>query len=758
MSDRLSLLLLAAERGDIQDIRRLIEQDGVDPCTGSEDSFRPNVLHLSCLKNPLRVVKYLIETVNCDPVCVDEAGCTPLHYACHGGHMPVVKYLIETVHCDPMCVDSSGWTPLHAACSGGYVLVAEYLIVTAHCDPMCVDRSGCTPLHAACSGGHVWAAAHLIEAAQCDPMCVTKYGMTPFHYACAHGHIRVVKYLIESARCDPFCILASTNTYGYIHTPLHCACNRGHMNVVKYLIETVHCDPMCLDVYGWTPLYCACDSGHIGVVKHLIETVHCDPVCVDKNKLTLLHRACYRGHAEVVKYLIETAHCDPMCVDGYGRTPLCCTSHIVVVKYLIETTHCDPMWVGKYGLTLLHHACDNGYMEVVKYLIKTANCNPMHVDGHGWTPLHHACDHGRMDVVKYLLVECCVNPNCKDINGKTPLDLALKKPTIAKELVKAGANSTIQPTETPVKVFIVGNPSAGKSSLTKALQKETSALGAALAFITGPRLVSDVEQNTAGIVPCQFTSTKFGSVTFYDFAGQQEYYASHAALLQNSITSSIPLFIIVVNLCDSEEDIEQKLVYWISFLANQCTSVTTKPHVIIVGSHSDVVWSRGEDPRAKVNMEFLQTAHVSNSFHISKFIPMDCRQFNSYDIINLAESMKESCASLRTQAYITYHLYHLFTFLIEKFQGNSAVSFQQVLSLPSKEIPIAMENPEYLHSSCKRLHDSGHIVYHGSLVLLPGATQVGLLLLLVLICYFIQAWYLELLSKIILRVASSFQS
>ena len=274
--------------------------------------------------------------------------------------------------------------------------------------------------------------------------------------------------------------------------------------------------------------------------------------------------------------------------------------------------------------------------------------------------------------------------------------------------------STTDPPQPPVKVFIVGNLSAGKSSLTKALQAETSALGTALASITGPRLVSDVEQKTAGIVPCQFTSRKFGNVILYDFAGQQEYYASHTALLQSSISSSAPLFIIVVDLRDSEEDIKQKLVYWISFLANQCTSVTTKPHVIIVGSHKDVVRSRGEDPRAKVNMEFLQAAHMSSGFHISKFIPMDCRQSNSRGISKLANAMRESCNDLRKQLDITHHLHHLFTFLLDRFRGVSAVSFKDVLSISStspEEAPASTENPEYLHIGCSKLHETGRIMY-----------------------------------------------
>ena len=431
--------------------------------------------------------------------------------------------------------------------------------------------------------------------------------------------------------------------------------------------------------------------------------------------------AARKGNLQEVRRLVEEEGVDPkQRVRGtFGETPLLWSAnsgHLQVMQYLIEEQHCDPRRVDEDGRTPLHYSAGGGHLDVVRYLTEKKHCDPKCVDiKNGWTPLHWASEWGRSKVVKYLLVVHHCDPNCKDKDGRTPLDPLPVHDPVAIELIKAGGKSTTKPPQPPVKIFVVGNPSAGKSSLTKALQTETSPLGAALAPIIGRQLVSDVEQKTAGIVPHQFTSKKYGHVTFYDFAGQQEYYASHAALLQNSIFSSAPLFIIVVNLCDSEEDIKQKLVYWISFLANQCTSVTTKPHVIIVGSHRDVVRSRGEDPRAKVNMKFLQEALVSSGFHISKFIPMDCRQSNSHGISKLADAMKESCVDLRKQFDATHHLQHLFTFLLDRFSGVSAVNFKDVLNVSSKspeeEAPASTENPEYLDIGCSELHEAGHIMY-----------------------------------------------
>ena len=447
-----------------------------------------------------------------------------------------------------------------------------------------------------------------------------------------------------------------------------------------------------------------------------------------------LRSTTWEGNLQEVRRLVEEEGVDPKRGVGvHGRTPLhssALNGHLQVMRYLIEEQHCDPKCVDEDGRTPLHRSALGGHLQVVRYLIEEQHCDPKCVDEIGWTPLHYASECGCVEVVKYLLVVHHCDPNCKTKGGRTPLDLAVVHPAVTRELIKAGAKSTSKPPRPPVKIFIVGNPSAGKSSLTKALQTETSALGAALASITGPRLVSDVEQKTAGIVPCQFTSRKYGHVTFYDFAGQQEYYASHAALLQNSISSSAPLFIIVVNLCDSEEDIKQKLVYWISFLANQCTSVTTKPHVIIVGSHKDVVRSRGEDPRAKVNMEFLQAAHVSSGFRISKFIPMDCRQPNSRGIAKLADAMKESCDDLRKQFAVAYHLHQLFTFLLKNFHDVSTVKFYQVLeniqaSAKRNATLLAFSQADDLNSDLCELNDRGNILYLKGWIILDQAALLS---------------------------------
>ena len=753
MSDH---LLDAAWEGNLREVRRLIEEKGEDP--NKRGSLGRTALEasveVSCARYHLNVVKYLIEEQHCDPSHFLNFH-TPLHYACgrdyyylrsssrssssSSSSLDVVKYLIETCHCDPMRVDGDGRTPLYYAVTKGKLDVVKYLIETCHCDPMCVDEYGQTPLHYAVTECKLDVVKYLIETCHCDQM--DKYGQTPLYYAVTEDKLDVVKYLIETCHCDPMCVDKDGRT------PLHYAVTKDKLDVVKYLIETCHCDPMCVDKDGWTPLYYAVAEDKPDVVKYLIETCHCDPNCVDKyghsqlyytvtkSKLDVLKYFIETFHSDrpcvdkdgwnplyytiiinrddLVKYLIETCHCDPMCVDKNGWTPF----HVAVsnrcwnvVKYLIDTCQCDPMCVDKNGHNSLYYAFRAGRWNMVEYLIENCHCDPMCVDKYGQTPLHWAVRSANRDIVEYLM-KCECNPNCKDKDGNTPLDLDVNNTegnSCARILLDAGAKLTAKPPPPPVKIFVVGNPSVGKSSLTKALQTETSTLGAALAFITGSRLVRDVEQKTAGIVPYQFTSKSYGEVTFFDFAGQQEYYASHAALLKNSISSATPLFIIVSDLRDSREDIEQKLAFWMTFLANQCTSITTKPHVIIVGSHNDVVKFRGE---YKVSIDSLE---VSKGFQISEFIAMDCRKCNSSGMDKLRTSLRCICVTVREQLRGLTRLHYLYVFLLGRFRGVSAVTCEEVQRLASSEsleIPLRQNNSDYLYKSCEELDKAGYIIF-----------------------------------------------
>ena len=87
--------------------------------------------------------------------------------------------------------------------------------------------------------------------------------------------------------------------------------------------------------------------------------------------------------------------------------------------------------------------------------------------------------------MSYLLKEANCNVNCTTNAGETPITLVDSyHPDIIKELIRFGANAkdvysklpeqySKQPTESATKVFILGYPGAGKTTLTAALKVES---------------------------------------------------------------------------------------------------------------------------------------------------------------------------------------------------------------------------------------------------------------------------------------------
>ena len=335
--------------------------------------------------------------------------------------------------------------------------------------------------------------------------------------------------------------------------------------------------------------------------------------------------------------------------------------------------------------------------------------------------------------VKLLLEETKIDPNSKNDAGQTPLDLA-HAATAIRELIGHGANphdvykryskvlgqqSSQQPLQSPVKLFMVGNPSAGKSTLTKALKSETTRF---VRFVTRSKPVSGVDEKTAGIVPHEFESKTYGLVTLYDFGGQREFYGSHAALLQNAIQTSTPIFLLVVNLSESDEVIKRNIRYWLSFLENQCTSVSSKPHVIVIGSHADILKSSGEDPKLKASIiTSLLTAPQRSSLEFAGFVDLDCQYADSAGMRELHRVLKSSCDGLRKQQKVNFIAHCFLVYLLDKFRDATAVTLKEIEStLPRYYYTYNTESSnitaflprtmEALEDACDQLNDSGHLL------------------------------------------------
>ena len=761
-------------------VKELIER-GADPNVVDSDGNTP--LHCSCSQGNLMSVTYLLNgtTYLCDTNCKNNAGLTPLkvtpsncydlasklikyianydvnidggtalHIACREGMVDVVKNNMEQFSQDLNSKNKAGLTPIQVVPPIFASIIWE--LIEQGANPNVVNIvDGDTPLHKACFEEKLQYVEYLLKIAKCDPDIKNRAGLTPLQVTASWNTSIIVALIAHGANPNV------VDRYG--DTPLHKACRDESVDTVKSLLGIVNCDPNVKNNVGKTPIQLTM-LWNKNIIKELLQH-GANPNAADNYGNTQLHNACHAGRLDSVKCFLSVLNCDPNIKNSAGLTPLQVTSpeHFKIIRKLVQHG-ANPKVIDNEGNTLLHCACSHGKLNCVQVLLETAKCdpnirnsagltplrvtdtkcigiiqaliehsaNPNVADSDGNTLLHNACCDGRVETVKYLLEEAKCNPATKNKAGLTPLQITPPDfIDIIRELVKHGANPQDvykslgrylkSPLQCPIKVFVVGDSGVGKSTLTAALQKESTFF--ARTFMPA-RKVTDVDQKTAGVIPYEFESKEYGYATIYDFAGQREFYGSHAALMENAIQHSPPIILLVVDLSKSEEKINQTILYWFTFLENQCTSVSSEPHIMIVGSHADVLKINGEDLEAKTRAIKSRIPH--SSFVFVRFITMDCQYSDSPGISELRQCLKTSCNALRTNVTINFNSHCFYVYLLDTFKGIAAVTVKEIQhrtkitqatsSLhPDSVMSFIPSSLHALYQICKELNDRGHMLF-----------------------------------------------
>ena len=418
------------------------------------------------------------------------------------------------------------------------------------------------PIHVAALSGKEEVVLTLINEFGCDSTVKGQYDMSLFHNACFGGSVSLVKILVHDFKAD---ITARDDNK---NMPIIVAALNGRDEVVLTLIKEFGCDPTVKGQYGRSLLHQACNSGNVSLVKTLIRDFKADITARDDDKDMPIHVAVFSGKEEVVLTLI----------NEFG---------------------CDPTVKGRYDRSVLHYACISGNISLVKTLKRTTNAiSPLVVDDIGNIPLHTCASRDHSECVRAML-EMNSPVLVQNKSGESPLDVARGYSKLVLEnhiarnrdkihryykVIQQNAKKKYTGKEHLTRLFVIGNSGSGKSSFIETLKRE--------GFFDQFRKISEsyVPPHTAGIVPHTHNSKHYGRVVFFDFAGETEYYSSHAAILENIATSQKGdnIFVLVVNLKESSNSVSHILHYWFSFIQHLKFDVK-RFSLVIIGSHLDVV-------------------------------------------------------------------------------------------------------------------------------------------------------------------------
>ena len=198
------------------------------------------------------------------------------------------------------------------------------------------------------------------------------------------------------------------------------------------------------------------------------------------------------------------------------------------------------------------------------------------------------------------------------------------------------------------KLILVGDSKVGKTTFAKQFLSSS-----------GTKSVADLYQSTAGIIPHRIQNTSERPwireklhFVMYDFSGQQEYYSSHAAVLEQMMQKSRATFLCMVDLTKSKEEIGQSLNNWLSFIDNACSSTAEGSCLAIIGSHADQMLS------SKANEKLLKVLEVTGAKrvrqqYIGHFI-VNCRYPDSVSRHHFNDVLESIVASQPTIIYNTY--------------------------------------------------------------------------------------------------------
>ncbi|XP_053572266.1 ankyrin-3 [Bombina bombina] len=314
----------------------------------------------------------------------------------------------------------------------------------------------------------------------------------------------------------------------YGNTTLHYAARTNNMARVVELLSDEY-SVISRNGSGLTPLHFAAFGGNVGILRLLLSHA---PHAINLQSIkgsSLLHEAVLGANTNAVKFLINN-RANPNLQDQEGNTPL----HIAVLKIPthVAVQICQALLDGGAATNLQNEIGENFFFAAMRRVAKGGSRSSDLLMSlamlHGGNLLHRNAD--GLTILDVLRREGAPLKVIRDIQKKTQ-----EQQKLFLDQTSYNIYQPPPPTQIPGpsgrwqrrkgKLFVCGQTGAGKTTFTQTLSK-TGLLPWLQYLCTEP----NPPESTKGVSLCH-SEYEAGSVVIWDFAGQMEYYFTHALLL-----------------------------------------------------------------------------------------------------------------------------------------------------------------------------------------------------------------------------------
>ena len=399
------------------------------------------------------------------------------------------------------------------------------------------------------------------------------------------------------------------------------------------------------------------------------------------------------------------------------------------------------------GRTILHHACLSNDLQFVENLLNLG-ADPNVQDTKGATPLMSALQcHGSYTNMRLLslLLSLDWKTDTKDNSGRTALHYSAKCDDIQIPLMLISAGCDVTTVDNYGMAFsdliseealqlinkqllridrrqiicVVGYPKCGKTTIIAAFQQSQQNRSTFQRFTARLKFNTRVtlgNSRTAGIDTKVITTKRLGSLIFFDFAGQSEYYVSHLAFLESALSAkgSTITFIMMVDLRCSEEDRIAQCKEWLFPIKSILTNHNML-NVILIGSHLDQVGSVSTSTSSlQDTLSELKRTLGTPQMQFIDCWGMDCRQLSSKGMKSLQNSLQSTHPTHNTSAeagQVPLGACLLFDRL-KKFENLPlAITPSKIIDKLKDGRPPFPLTVKYIDSCCQDLAASGLVLY-----------------------------------------------